>query len=324
MKPPHAQVEINIGKACNNACVFCANGARRRGERGWVPAETVAREIRRRAAEGFTSLGFLGGEPTVYPPMIDLIRDARGRGFSRITVVTNGRRLGDAALLDRFLEAGVTRFSLSIHSHEQTVEDRLCMRRGAFREKIAAIDNLVRAAAAGRLPDGLSLNSCIHGLNYRVLPGMAQFFHARGVRDMRFNCLRPERMAIGNAELTPRLTDCVPGLLALIVLNEQWLRMTVTFGDIPFCLWPATILARRPLLNRYLGERRDLDTSVSVLWGEDRAGTPDRFSWKARRAGTLKCKAAACRTCARATSCEGLWIRYAELYGTGELRRIPR
>ncbi len=312
-------IEINIGMVCNNRCVFCANAQVRPSQRRWVSFERLRAEVDRAAARGYRALGFLGGEITLYPRAAELIRAARDRGFTRIALCTNGRRLARPALLEALLTAGVTRFTISFHSHEPEVEDRLNARPGACAEQLAGLDNLLRAAAAGRLPDGVSVNGCIHALNFDRLTEMASFFHARGVRDIRLNFIRPEHQAIGNRELVPRLSDCIPEVLRLVVENRRRLGMVVTFGDIPLCLWPAAFLANAALARQHIGELRDLETVVAEFRDST---TPFRFNWRELRTTTLKTRVPACRTCTARRICEGPWTKYVELYGPGEFRAI--
>ncbi|MFA6032818.1 MAG: radical SAM protein [Myxococcota bacterium] len=311
--------EINIGKLCDSACVFCGNGGVPREERVFVPVADLIAEIERAGAAGGGSIGFLGGEICAHPGVLEIVSAAKRAGFDRISICTNGRRLSDRALLEAVLSAGVTRVALSIHSHEEGVEDLLNGRTGAFAQKVAAIGNLVRAAGGGALRHGFSLNSCIHGLNHRKLPAMAAYFCNLGVRDMRFNMIRPEHRAVGDKTLVPGLTECIPGMVDLVVLNERSLKMTVTFGDIPLCLWPGQLLGNAELARRYIGEFRDMDTEVVVFRGA--AGT-DRFNWKGRRQSRLKMRVAACAGCGSAGACEGPWARYVEMYGEGEFHAI--
>jgi cyclic pyranopterin phosphate synthase len=323
-RPDLRNLELGIGKLCDCACRFCGNGTVPEAERAWVPLAALLDEIERAAAAGYRSLSFLGGEILRHPHALDALAAARARGFERIALCTNGRRFADEGVVDAFLQAGVTRVTLSIHSHLAAVEDHLTGRPGAFDQKLAAVDHLVRAAARGRLPHGFALNVCIHGLNCERLAEMAGFFHGRGVGELRFNLLRPEHLALRDTDLVPRLRRCVPGLVALMWHNERTLRMGITFGDVPLCVWPDEILGNARLVARYLGELRDLDTSVTVFRRPGEAADPDRFLWRERRAARLKGRAPACAECDARLACEGPWLRYLELYGDGELRPLRR
>jgi MoaA/NifB/PqqE/SkfB family radical SAM enzyme len=317
-------IEINIGLTCNNACIFCPNGTVPKEGRAFVSRGKVLEEVRRAYDGGYRALGFLGGEVLVYPHAVEVVRAARDMGFTRISLCTNGRKLARPGALREVIDAGVTRVALSIHSHVAEIEDRLNARKGAYAQKLAAIDALVASAARGELPHGFSLNSCIHGLNCRRLREMAAFFHARGVRDIRFNFLRPQFQAVGNRELAPRFSDCIPEALALVLQNERQLRMTVTFGDIPLCLWPETFLSNRRLAGAYIGELRDLLTDVTFFNDQDAAMEADRFTWKKRRADSCKRYADDCARCVLKEHCEGVWNEYADMYGLGEVHPIAR
>ena len=71
--------------------------------------EQFETEIENRRKDGAESIGFIGGEPTLHPKLPEMITLAREKGFKRIALCTNGSRLADPILVDRFIEAGVTR-----------------------------------------------------------------------------------------------------------------------------------------------------------------------------------------------------------------------
>ena len=48
-------IEINLGRACDNRCVFCANGEISARERGWMRIESVEEELGERRSEGAES-----------------------------------------------------------------------------------------------------------------------------------------------------------------------------------------------------------------------------------------------------------------------------
>ena len=117
------RVEIHLGTLCNNLCVFCMSSMNRDGHEPWAAPERVREELRHFRAEGCRSAGFLGGEPTVYPHIVESIAYAREIGYERISLCTNGTRLSDPAFCGALTEAGLTRVTLSVHSHRAEVED---------------------------------------------------------------------------------------------------------------------------------------------------------------------------------------------------------
>ena len=51
-RDPRKNVEINLGKACNNRCVFCLDGMPKREDRSYLPWETLKVEMERWANSG--------------------------------------------------------------------------------------------------------------------------------------------------------------------------------------------------------------------------------------------------------------------------------
>lgn len=318
-------VDVNIGKACNLRCRFCSNGDPLPEELRWADPAAVEAEIRRRRREGAESIGFLGGEPTLYPQLERIVRTARALGFSRIALCTNGTRLADADRLERLLDAGVTRVAVSIHSHLRSVEDHITRRPGSFERKVLALRNLVAAERHGRLPDGVSLNTVLHGRNVGKLDRFVRFMARLGVGGIRFNYIRPCRLAEGSKAWVPRFSRVTPSVLRVVRLNESLFQRALNFGDIPFCKYPRAVLADPKLRRRYVGEAWDLATDVSVTWRHQRktmAARAARFNWQRRRL-EFKSLVPTCRACALRASCEGVWQKYLDLYGDREFAAGP-
>lgn len=86
------KVEWNLGKRCNYDCSYCP---------AYIHDNTSPHtdiEILKKAVDKLTSLGkpirlsFTGGEPSVHPKFDDLVKYAKFKGVSWISVTTNGTR----------------------------------------------------------------------------------------------------------------------------------------------------------------------------------------------------------------------------------------
>lgn len=344
-------VEINVGKACNNRCVFCIDGLPKAEDRAYMPWPQMRAELDRWAAEGYRSVGFLGGEPTTYPQIGEAIAHARAIGFSRVAIATNATKLRLTHFTDRLLEAGLTRVTVSMHGHTAELEDKLTRVPGNFHKKCEALRYLVarRRADPTVLPDGLSVNIVLNGWNHAHLPQMLKFFYETiGVDDLRANYIRPEGYAEGDASLTPRYVEVVPNLIKAIVLAERHFKKVFTFGGFPMCVLPAPLRRDPELLSRTMGEYRDLSTACSVRsdggdrvapgktfvggsWvqhvkssavffdeGEQRA----RFNWQDRKRFDLKGHPEACGACELFGVCEGVWKGYLDIWGAGGFQPV--
>jgi MoaA/NifB/PqqE/SkfB family radical SAM enzyme len=323
-------VEINVGKTCNNKCVFCLDGMPSKEDKKFIDFEVMKSELDRWRAEGHLSVGFLGGEPTAYPKIAESIAHAHQLGFTRIAVATNAMMFRRMSFVDQLVDAGLTRVTISMHGHTGPLEDKITMVPGGFEKKCQAIRNLQEKRKEGKLKDGLSVNVVLNGWNYKYLLKMMRFFFDEmGLEDLRVNFVRPEGYAEGSADLTPTYTDVIPILMKAVLLNEYHFKKVFTFGAIPFCVLPEEFLSSKNLVKKYVGDiYRDLSTDCSIRNEGFDIGVAkvengrSRFNWQDRKRFDLKNHMSACQTCALTDLCEGVWRGYLDIYGEGELAPV--
>ena len=331
LRDTRRNVEINVGKACNNRCVFCLDGMPKKEDRSYIDFEKMKGELERWYNEGHRSVGFLGGEPTTYPKIVHSVAYARDLGFTRIAIATNATKLRLHHFADRILAAGLTRITISMHGHTAELEDRLTRVPGNFEKKCTAIRYLVEQREKGMLKDGLSVNIVLNGWNYKFLPKMLRFFFEEmKLDDVRVNYVRPEGYAEGSRDLTPRYSEVVPMVVKSILLNEFHFKKTFTFGGIPMCMLPPKLLQSESLLRKYMGEYRDLSTDCSIR-SEGYAdgvtkieGGRARFNWQDRKKHDLKGHPAACYSCDFSSVCEGVWQGYLDIWDEREFSPMKR
>ena len=315
-------IEINVGKPCNNKCVFCLDGFPKGEENTWMPWEEMSHELERWHKDGVRSIGFLGGEPTAYPHIVEAVQKASDLGYTRIVAATNANRLRRKKFTDRLLEAGLTRVTISMHGHTAELEDNLTRVPGNFDKKVKAISYLLEKKKEGYLKDGVSVNVVLNGWNApHQLKLQKFFFDEIGLDDLRFNFIRPEGFAEGSTDLTPNYEDVVPKLMKCVVLNEFHYRKTFTFGGVPMCMLPKEFVGREAMLRKYMGEYRDLSTYCSIKTDgfgfgvEAVEGGRGRFNWQERKRFDLKAHPPQCKRCSVFQICEGIWKGYLDIYG---------
>ncbi len=311
-------VEINLGKACNNRCLFCM--IERDHKVTFPQFEDVRKEIDKYAKSGFNSLGFLGGEPTIFPPILECVRYAREKGFKNIHVVSNGRRYSDTRFLKSMIDSGVTRFSVSIHSHVPEIEDELTQVKGGFRQKISGLQNLILYQRQGLIRNSIPINIVINKMNYETLPRSVVFFNKLGISEIRLNFMRIEgRARLNFSRLAVKYSECYPAIRRIIALTKT-LDIGVTLEGFPRC---ALRGIRSP--GKYIGEMKDYLNLVVCLNDHDGIRrSNDTFLWKRRRCDELKVKGKECKKCICNSACEGIWRGYAETIGLEEFKPIIR
>src|SRR5207248_4272043 len=87
---PTRQMEIQLGHMCNNRCVFCVSGQRTAMREAFpLEAPPILEKIREGWEQGNRKLTILGGEPTIQPEFMTVVRFAVELGFEEIVVFTN-------------------------------------------------------------------------------------------------------------------------------------------------------------------------------------------------------------------------------------------
>ena len=306
------KIQINLGHICNNVCKFCMNGEPL-NKRKFVPFSLAKKELKKLKDKNYNVVGFLGGEITIYPKIIELVKLATKLGYERIDLVSNGRRYSDIKFLKNLIEVGNIRFYLSIHSHKEKIEDFLTSVKGSFNEKIQGLYNLITLQKKGLIQERIFINLVINKLNYKFLSQILIFYFKNfGIKDFRFNFIRPEGRAFVNFKLlVPTYTEILPYLKKSILLSKK-LNLDISLEGIPFCL-----LKEIKNFKDFVGEFRD-------GIGEIRGGTDLRQQIKIaeQRKQNLRTKIRNCQKCVYDSLCEGPWKNYAKIYRFKEFKPI--
>ena len=311
-------VELNPGRMCNNRCVFCMSGYERDEHNPWAEWGLFKDEIRAWYGKGKRAIGFLGGEPTVYPHIVESVAYAKALGYQRIAICTNGMRLADPAFARELVEAGATRFTVSVHSHRPEIEEALVGVPGILEKKIQAIRNLVELRDEGSLPDNVSLNPVFCRLNMDTFEEFLRYFQGLGVDDVRLNFIWPQARVRGDRGVVPRFAEAVPRMLALVAANERGIGMRLSFGGIPFCALPAFVRSRPALVALFDEGGNDVERENAFVHGG--TGQVDRFDWLETETGDFKVRPEEiCSGCSLRARCQGVYASYLELYGREEL-----
>jgi cyclic pyranopterin phosphate synthase len=169
---------VSLGFACNNACVFCAQGALRAARPATLEAE-VERALS--AVEPGDTVAFVGGEPTLFVALPRWIRAAGARGAGRVLVQTNGRRLAYRAFARALREASpVLRLDVSLHGATAAMHDWHTGTEGSFAQTVQGL----RCARAERIPAGVTV--VMTRSNYRHLAEIVRVAHAAGADAIHF------------------------------------------------------------------------------------------------------------------------------------------
>ena len=166
--------------ACTANCPTCAS--RRDLHRSARHARTLSLDDWRRILAEARDLGverfdISGGEPTLYPHLVDLIEIGRAYGWY-IGLNTNGSLI-DRAYAERLLRAGVNRVGVSLYSPEPDVHDSMRRSRGLWHTATEAIR--VLRSLEPQFPDfKVVTQTLLCRENHRSLPELLELHHSLG------------------------------------------------------------------------------------------------------------------------------------------------
>lgn len=290
-----SRADVKIGFACNNRCVFCAQGEKRRSCAA-VPFDELVRRLSA-ARAGSGSLVLTGGEPTLHRDLPRLVAVAHRLGYAPIQIQTNGRMLRYPEAVDALVAAGATEFSPSLHGSTAALHDALTRAPGSYRDTVAGVQNLVAR--------GLQVvtNSVVVRDNLADLPELVALLASLGVRTAQLAFVHPVGTAATLfADVVPRLSDVVaPIAAARAVARAANLRLSTE--AVPLCFLAG--------MEELAVEESIPETTVVDLDGAS-------FEYSEWRRGDGKAHGPPCDACGERARCEGPWREYSEAFGWDE------
>lgn len=294
MREKLRRLDLKVGFACNNKCVFCAQGDKR-SRCGALPFERLSQELVRLGPRR-AGLVLTGGEPTLHRQLLPLVRLARQLGYAPIQLQTNGRLLSLDRALDSLVAAGITEFSPSLHGATAEVHDALTRAPGSHAQTVRGIANVVER--------GLTLitNSVITQLNLLTLPKLVTLLAELGVRQAQLAFVHPVGTAWAEfCRVVPRLAE-LPSPLRAARERARGAGLRLVTEAVPLCFL------------RGMAELA-VERFIPLTTVADLGGTHDHSAW---RSSEGKVHGPPCETCAARGQCEGPWAEYPRRRGWGE------
>jgi len=299
---------IITGFSCNCRCKFCMNMDERKFNK---TTQQIAREMILARKHGKTHLSLFGGENSIRPDFIHLVKIAKMVGFKEIATDTNGRMFAYKDFAKKIFDAGLTDIYFSIHGHNAKIHDGLTGIPGAFEQLRQGIEN-VRSLGF----KNFGSHTTIVKQNFRFLPKIADFIIRCGIRSAEFLYVIP---ALGGAkkffyELVPKISEAAPYIKTCL---DEGIKRNIkewNISHVPLCLFigyedqinqPDTIRTKTGLIK-----------AETTYFTDSRAARYDKTPHVSvtERAHTSKCL-----SCRLKKICLGPWKEYTRMYGDDEL-----
>jgi len=295
---------IIAGYQCNNNCRFCLNV----NKRDLVNKTTsqIIREMTRARKERFTYLELIGGEPTIRPDIIDLIKFAHKLRFETVMMATNGRLFSYKEFAKKIIDAGLTDLIFSIHGHNAKLHDSLTRVKGGFNQLMKGIKN-VRNLGLKRL----GTNTTIVKQNYRHLKKIGRLILKLGFRNSEFIFVDPTYGAAHNEFLkfVPKISQAAPYIYQCLDLGQnKSFHWDIRY--VPLCYF-----------TDYLNRISELHES-NIFHTQHLAPDFINLDVENSRRQIALTKTKRCEGCKLYDKCEGIWKEYLKYYGDKELKPI--
>jgi hypothetical protein len=223
---PPRRATVRLRSACDNACAFCAQD-------GLDPLEAPLDEVYQRleeARQGATEITLLGGEPTGYEALPEVLRRARSLGFQGLGLQTHARRMRDRAYTENLVAAGLTDLHVSLHGASEALHDYHTGTDGSF---VQSLEGVAQARAQGLTVVALTV---VTRSNFRSLAELPRLLLARGVSAWTLSLPHAAgRALLAFDRVLPRLALSLPAVLHAVESARQ-LRLPAWFQGAPLCL----------------------------------------------------------------------------------------
>lgn len=302
-------IDLKVGYSCNDACLHCVvddfrDALRHKSQNQDKTLQEIKAEMENARSRG-DRLVVTGGEPTIRPDFVEIIRYARELGYS-VIVQTNGRRLSNPKLVDELAHFDKVSYCIALHGPQAAIHDAITQRPGSFDETVQGFKNLYQRG----LP--YTNKIVLSRLNYQVLPELCQFIIDLPATAV--NIAFPH--AQGRArklwdQVVPRYEDVAPYVhRALGILIRAGIGASTE--SMPFCLMEGY----EPCVAEMYQQLSDY---VEInQYGSD-SGIQN---WSVVRR-QIKSKFRQCLYCRFNAVCEGPWNEYPQVQGVAEFRPLP-
>jgi MoaA/NifB/PqqE/SkfB family radical SAM enzyme len=302
---------VLTGFSCNNNCIVCSVRTKEASypDRSY---QEIAAEMEEKRQEGFESIEFTGGEPSIRKDIIQLVSRAKELGYQQIGFSTNGRLFSYPEFCQKIVRAGLNRVTFSLLSHQAEIHNAITRTPESFSEIMAGLKN------AQKFPDvHLNVSSVISRLNFRNLRKFGEFISSLGISHWYLLDLIPD----GNAQI--HYPNLVVGLNALAKeLNglSEIAGDFIEFGffDFPFCLFKPELRKKKNVC--FVNAKMRMEITQQVGYNPKRISLDDQGVYS----DVYRMNIDVCKKCKFYRECGGLWKVYLDLYGSQELINLAQ
>ncbi|MFA6383881.1 MAG: radical SAM protein, partial [Candidatus Omnitrophota bacterium] len=169
---------IQIWNRCNNKCIMCANPLwfSKEPESLYSYQEIVSRVRKLNNAGPVGDLQISGGEPTIHPDFLQIMRFIRTElSSAKLYLLSNGRMFTYEDFTGQVMALSDLVVEIPVLGHTARLHDSVTGISGSFEQTVSGIRNILRIKGEGR---ELELRVILVKQNYKYLGKIVEFIHA--------------------------------------------------------------------------------------------------------------------------------------------------
>lgn len=233
-------VWLTLNRKCNNNCSWCYAQRAEKEEMDFKKAKMCIGNL---AALGIKNIVLIGGEPTIYPQIIEIIQYIRDLGL-KVSVVSNGRKFSNKDFTKQCLNAGISGIDISLKAltPQEYIENT---RADGFEQCISGYKNLVEW---GFRPT-ISYVICKHDTS--DIEKLKDLLIEKDLDDITIQFVKPELSEKANNVIMPlyQMGEMVSEIYQVFKTCNKHYRVEISF---PLCL------INQEILNILIKEKRVL------------------------------------------------------------------
>ena len=302
---------VMTGFSCNNNCIMCSTKPKTQTYLD-RPTEEIINDLKEGKKKNYLRTEFTGGEPTIRPDILDLLKVAKELGYKEIALSTNARMLSYNSFCQKAVKNGLNRITFSLNAPDSQLGNAICRTPGAFEQTLQGIRNILKYPSVT-----LSANTVLFQLNYQCLGSIGKFIHNLDISAWNILDLIPDGYAKDfYQKLSVKMTDLSSTLNSLKDIIKGF--QVVSFFDFPLCLFTPKL--RENSQTNFITAQRRIEIEKQVGYKPKRFKRfPDNFYQDIHKE-----RITICQSCKFSQSCGGIWKDYLNLYGKQEVEYLAK
>lgn len=299
------RLEFYISSSCRNNCIFCGEKDLLEDFKGQFVAKAEAeREIRKRAKAGFNFLVLTGGEPTLHPDIVKIAKLAKGLRY-QVFVNSDGGRFSEENFCRKIMPH-IDYLSFSIYGHTDRLHNLHTRNGKSFSILKKSLENVEKIPAETKISARILMTK--H--NFSRLPKIIDFISRyKRVKKILFSGLAPEGRALENYRnlVVPlgEIRKKIPLLARLVAKKSRKIK----FFGLPVC-----VLGE--LEERSSDTKWHFQITLKKIRRGKRTVLAETEGFKPLK-GVMKPDK--CLRCSKKDFCPGIFEKYYQEFGDGEL-----